>query len=55
MLLQLEIVQYEASQFIDPTFTSMHGWFIYGSQAIGLSGDQNELFEFLVLQSLQGT
>ena len=30
----------------------MHGWFIYGSQFVTLSGDQNEVFESLVLQSL---
>ena len=59
MLLELvclqEIVQYETSQFIDSTCTSMHGWFIYviyGSQFVTLSGDQNEVFEYLVLQSL---
>ena len=51
MLLQLEIVQYEASQFIDVTFTSMHGCFIYGSQ-VTLSSDQNEVFKHLVLQFL---
>ena len=59
MLLEIvwlqEIVQYETSQFIDSTCTSMHGWFIYviyGSQFVTLSGDQNEVFEYLVLQSL---
>ena len=56
MLLELvwlqEIVQYETSQFIDSTCTSMHGWFIYGSQFVTLSGDKNEVFECLVLQSL---
>ena len=51
MLLQLEIVQYETSQFIDSTFTSMHGWFIYASQFVTLSGDQNDVFKYLVLQS----
>ena len=45
-------VQYETSQFIDSTFTFMHGWFIYGSQFVTLSGDQNEVFESLVLHSL---
>ena len=48
MLLELvwlqEIVQYETSQFIDSTCTYMHGWFIYGSQFVTLSGDQNEVF-----------
>ena len=50
-----EKVQYETSQFIDSTCTSIHGWFIYviyGSQFVTLSGDQNEVFEYLVLQSL---
>ena len=56
MLLELvwlqEIEQYETSQFIDSTCTSIHGWFVYGSQFVTLSGDQNEVFEYLVLQSL---
>ena len=52
MLLQLEIVQYETSQFIDSTFTSILGWFIYSSQFVTLSGDQNEVFKYLDLQSL---
>ena len=59
MLLELvwlqEIVQYEISQFIDSTSTSMHGLFIYviyGSHFESLSGDQNEVFEYLALQSL---
>ena len=56
MLLELvwlqEIVQYESSQFIDSTCTSMHGWFIYGSKFVTLSDDQNEVFEYLILQSL---
>ena len=59
MLLDLvwlqEILQYETSQFIDSTCTTMHGWFIYviyGSQFVTLSGDQNEVFEYQVLQSL---
>ena len=50
-----EKVQYETSQFIDSTCTSIHEWFIYviyGSQFVTLSGDQNEVFEYLVLQSL---
>ena len=46
-----EIVQYETSQSIDSTCTSMHGWFIYGSHFVTLSGDQNEVFEHLVPQS----
>ena len=52
MLLQLQIVQHETSQSIDSTYTSMHGWFIYGFQFVTLSGDQNEVFENLVPQSL---
>ena len=59
MLLELvslqEIVQYEPNQFIDSSCTSMHGWsiyVIYGFQFVTLSGDQNEVFEYLVLQSL---
>ena len=52
MLLQLEMVQYESTQFIDSTFAPMHGWFIYGFQFVTLSGDQIEVFGFLVLQSL---
>ena len=62
MLLELvwlqEIVQFKTSQFIDSTCTSMHGWFIYiiyGSQFVTLSGDRNEVFEYLVLQSLLST
>ena len=34
------------------TCTSMDGWFIYGSQFVTLSGDQNEVFQYLILQSL---
>ena len=30
----------------------MNGWFIYGSQFVTMSGDQNEVFEYLVLESL---
>ena len=56
MLLELvwlqEIVHYETSQFIDSTCASMHAWFIYGSQFVTLSGDQIEVFKFLVLQFL---
>ena len=57
MLLELvrlqEIVQYEKnSQMAILHETSMHGWFIYGFQFVTLSGDQNEVFEYLVLQSL---
>ena len=52
MLLQLEIVKYETSQLFDSTFTFMHGWFIYGSVFVTLSGDQNDVFKYLVLQSL---
>ena len=51
-----ETVQYETSQFIDSTCMIMHGWFkiyvVYGSHFVTLSGDQNEVFEYLVLQSL---
>ena len=46
------ILQYKTSEFIDST---MHGWFnyvIYCSQIVTLSGDQHEVFESLVLQSL---
>ena len=55
MLLQLEIVQYETSQFIDSTSTSIHEWFIYGFQVVTLSGGQNEVLEFLVIQYLLST
>ena len=50
-------VQYETSQFIVSTCTTMHGWcnyVIHGAQFVALSGDHNEVFEslYIVLQSL---
>ena len=50
-------VQYETSQSIDSTCTTMHGWFnyvIHGAQFVALLGDHNEVFEslYIVLQSL---
>ena len=51
MLLQLEVVQYETSQFIDSTY--VHTWMVHLRLSFLLSGDQNEVLKYLVLHILR--